>query len=130
MESSKSQKEISMIYDIHQKPTCIEKAFGEKYHVKDTHSKHQISIRFVLVLMTVYMVQGARDSLVIATQYYLPAVFDIDPIEMENFQTIIIIPWTIKMIYGLITDLIPICGYKRKIYIIFFEVVIKNSHSI
>ena len=32
-------------------------------------------------------------------------------------------PWSLKLIYGLISDNIPICGYRRKIYLIFFSFV-------
>ena len=118
-----SKHHIAFIFDKDEKPTCIERLFGEQYHVKDDYIRHQISLRFILVLMTVYMVQGGRDCLVIATQYYLPAMFDIDPAELEHFDTIIMLPWTIKIIYGLIIDSIPICGYKRKIYMLSFGIL-------
>ena len=42
---------------------------------------------------------------------------------MQNFQTIIMLPWTIRLVYGLIIDSFPIFGYKRKIYMIFCSIL-------
>jgi hypothetical protein len=30
------------------------------------------------------------------------------------------LPWSLKIIYGLISDNVPICGLKRRPYLIFF----------
>jgi MFS family permease len=44
--------------------------------------------------------------------------FQAPPHILSYIQTFTAIPWYIKPIFGLITDLLPICGYRRKIYII------------
>jgi hypothetical protein len=41
-----------------------------------------------------------------------------DPGDMTKFMSIIHLPWSIKIIYGLISDNVPILGSKRKSYII------------
>ncbi len=37
---------------------------------------------------------------------------------MAKIQSIISFPWSIKLLYGLISDNLPILGYKRKYYVI------------
>jgi len=41
-----------------------------------------------------------------------------DPGDMTMYMSMIHIPWSIKIIYGLISDNIPIAGTRRKSYII------------
>ena len=41
-----------------------------------------------------------------------------DPGEVQNIQAFVAIPWSIKIIYGLISDNFSICGSKRKSYIL------------
>jgi hypothetical protein len=43
-----------------------------------------------------------------------------DPAEMAMYGSLQSLPWSLKVIYGLITDNVKICGLKRKPYIIFF----------
>jgi len=43
-----------------------------------------------------------------------------DPDEMQIYTTIISLPWVFKIFYGLISDNVPICGLKRRPYLIFF----------
>ena len=108
------------LYDTQSPPSCTEKIFGESHHVKDEYTQHQISAGFILTVISVYTVQGARDALNIAFFYYFQAIFNFGPSELQQFQSYITIPWTIKMFYGLMIDTLPICGYKRKPYILIF----------
>ena len=55
----------------------------------------------------------------LATNYLFMNKFQAPPHILSYIQTFTAIPWYIKPIFGLITDLLPICGYRRKIYIIF-----------
>eukprot|EP01084_Bolivina_argentea_P034283 63439_1 len=110
------------LYDKNTKPTRIEKIFGETHHVKDKYVSHRITIRFVLTLFAVYVVEGCSDWLTIATRYYGTAIWDIGPSDMQNFRSIITLPWTIKIIYGLTIDCLPLFGYKRKSYMLLFGI--------
>jgi hypothetical protein len=40
------------------------------------------------------------------------------PIELQETNAYMLIPWSFKLIFGLISDSFPICGYKRKVYLI------------
>ena len=55
----------------------------------------------------------------LAIQYYFKDTLKLQPGSMSRILSISSIPWTIKPIFGLITDLCPIFGYRRKFYIFF-----------
>jgi len=39
---------------------------------------------------------------------------------MALYNSLITLPWCFKILFGLITDNVPVCGLKRKPYLIFF----------
>lgn len=41
-----------------------------------------------------------------------------DPGDMTKYMSIVHLPWSIKLVYGLISDNVPILGSRRKAYII------------
>ena len=44
--------------------------------------------------------------------------FNQTPVDVQNINSITSIPWILKPIWGLITDTVPIFGYRRKTYLI------------
>jgi hypothetical protein len=46
-----------------------------------------------------------------------------DPGDMAMYNSLITLPWCFKILFGLITDNVKLCGLKRKPYLIFFGVV-------
>jgi hypothetical protein len=46
-----------------------------------------------------------------------------DPGDMTKYMSIIHLPWSIKLIYGLLSDNVPIAGSRRKSYIIIMGIV-------
>lgn len=42
---------------------------------------------------------------------------------MALYNSVITLPWSLKIIYGLISDNVKLCGLKRKPYLIFFAFV-------
>jgi hypothetical protein len=49
--------------------------------------------------------------------------YHMQPAEMTYIQGIISFPWVIKPIWGLCTDMFPICSYRRKSYLFIFGVL-------
>jgi hypothetical protein len=49
--------------------------------------------------------------------------FALIPDNAQIFLTIIDIPYTINILYGIISDAVPICGSFRKSYILIFGVI-------
>jgi Na+/melibiose symporter-like transporter len=55
----------------------------------------------------------------IAIQFFFKNDLQLEPATFAQIQTLIKFPWMIKPIYGLLSDRVPIFGYRRKYYIIF-----------
>jgi MFS family permease len=54
----------------------------------------------------------------LAVTYFFKDTLNVQPADLSRLTSISLIPWFLKPFFGLLTDLIPICGYRRKIYII------------
>lgn len=70
-----------------------------------------------LAYLIISFVQGITTISDLAVQYFFKDVLLLQPAEMSRVMSILMIPWIIKPILGLITDLVPIFGYRRKVYI-------------
>lgn len=49
--------------------------------------------------------------------------YGLEPSYSQFLSSFIYIPWSIKILYGLISDNIPIMGSRRKIYLIIFGLI-------
>ena len=67
--------------------------------------------------------QGIGSISDLAVQYYFKDDLKIEPARLSQIFSLILIPWTIKPIFGMITDLFPIFGYRRKNYIILCGII-------
>ncbi|KZV47279.1 hypothetical protein F511_07702 [Dorcoceras hygrometricum] len=76
---------------------------------------------FVYGVMVVYGIsQGLGGSLAkVGTEYYMKDVQKVQPSEAQVYSGITSIPWIIKPLWGLLTDVVPILGYHRRSYFVF-----------
>lgn len=76
---------------------------------------------FVFGVIIVYgMSQGLGGALArVGTEYYMKDVQKVQPSEAQVYSGITSIPWIIKPIWGLLTDVLPILGYQRRPYFVF-----------
>jgi predicted MFS family arabinose efflux permease len=84
---------------------------------QDHRAMHRLLVFFALV----YVVEGLGQIGGLIAQplnYYLKAVHGWTPLQVTAFLTVFNLPWIIKPIYGLISDFIPLFGYRRKSYLI------------
>lgn len=69
-----------------------------------------------------YLLLGFNDGMStlsqLAINYFFKNVLKVAPSTLTQLLTIIQLPWMIKPLFGLISDILPIFGYRRKIYII------------
>lgn len=76
---------------------------------------------FVFGVLVVYGISqglgGAFNR--VGTDYYMKDVQKVQPSESQIYQGIISIPWLVKPLWGLLTDVLPILGYRRRPYFIF-----------
>lgn len=73
---------------------------------------------FVLGVMIVYGAsQGVGVGLSrVSTQYYLKDEQKLQPSEAQVYFGVILIPWIVKPLWGLLTDTLPILGHRRRPY--------------
>ncbi|KAK9281681.1 hypothetical protein L1049_004585 [Liquidambar formosana] len=76
---------------------------------------------FVLGVVIVYGIsQGLGVGLSrVSTQYYMKDEQKLQPSEAQVFSGIIQIPWIVKPLWGLLTDIVPVVGYRRRPYFVF-----------
>lgn len=68
-------------------------------------------------ISVVYFVQGSGGIVSIAGALILREEFGLDFYQMGLIGAASMIPWSIKPLYGLLTDLVPIGGYRRRPYL-------------
>jgi MFS family permease len=69
----------------------------------------------------VYVVEGIGQTGGLIAQplnYYLKQTFGWSPVEVTAYLTILNLPWIIKPVYGIVSDFLPIFGYRRKAYLV------------
>lgn len=83
-----------------------------------------LGIKFLIAVAAVYGAnQGLSESLSSFAGKFLlldppPEGLGLTAAEMTAFTGIAMTPWIFKALYGLLSDRVPICGYKRAPYIV------------
>jgi len=73
---------------------------------------------FVILLGIQNINHGLWSVAVLSCQDLFKTYLKMDPGDMTMYMSMIHIPWSVKIIYGLISDNVPIAGTRRKSYII------------
>ena len=69
----------------------------------------------------VYVVEGLGQAGGLIAQplnYFLKQQYGWSPVEVTAYLTVLNFPWIIKPVYGLVSDFVPLFGYRRKAYLI------------
>jgi predicted MFS family arabinose efflux permease len=77
--------------------------------------------RLLFFFALVYVVEGLGQIVGLISQplnYYLKEVHGWSPLQVTAFVTLFNLPWIIKPVYGLVSDFLPLFGYRRKSYLI------------
>ncbi|HEX4409920.1 MAG TPA: MFS transporter [Xanthobacteraceae bacterium] len=77
--------------------------------------------RLLLFFALVYVVEGLGQIGGLVAQplnYYLKEAQSFTPLQITAFITLFNVPWIIKPVYGLVSDFIPLFGYRRKSYLV------------
>src|SRR3984893_16935685 len=75
----------------------------------------------MLFFVLVYLVEGIGQTGGLIAQplnYYLKQTFGWSPVQVTAYLTILNLPWIIKPVYGLVSDFVPLFGYRRKTYLV------------
>ncbi|KAJ0965778.1 hypothetical protein J5N97_026916 [Dioscorea zingiberensis] len=75
---------------------------------------------FVFGVVTVYGISQGLGGAIwrVASDYYWKDVQMVQPSEAQVYQGITSLPWIVKPLWGLLTDVLPMAGYRRRPYFI------------
>ena len=73
---------------------------------------------FLTMLAMQYFNQGTKVLVGLATQDLFKAYYNLDPGRIQTMLAFTMLPWSLKICYGLISDNLPICGSRRKSYLV------------
>jgi MFS family permease len=82
--------------------------------------RRQIS-RLMLFFAAVYLVEGFGQTGGLIAQpltYYLKEVYGWTPLKVAASLAVLTLPWVIKPFYGIVSDFVPLFGYRRKAYLV------------
>ncbi|GMI69954.1 hypothetical protein like AT2G32040 [Hibiscus trionum] len=71
-----------------------------------------------LAVAMVYFVQGVLGISRLAVSFYLKDDLHLDPAETAVISGFSSLPWLVKPLYGFISDLVPLFGYRRRSYLV------------
>jgi len=71
-----------------------------------------------LAIVTIYFVEGALGLARLAQSYLLKDELQLGPAELSALTGLFVLPWTIKPLYGFLSDGFPLFGYQRKSYLV------------
>ena len=89
--------------------------------VRDPLPDRQPVTRLLIFFALVYVVEGLGQVVGLISQplnYYLKQAQGWTPVQITAFVTLFNLPWIIKPVYGLISDFVPLFGYRRKSYLL------------
>ena len=83
----------------------------------------------VIAIATIYFVEGALGIARLAQTFLLKDELHLGPAEMSAIMGVLALPWTIKPLYGFLSDGFPILGYRRRSYLVLVGIVGFLSYS-
>ena len=84
--------------------------------LKSISQKYDMSV--MLALSIVYFNQGFKVFLDLAILDYFKSYLQLEPTMVQYISSIVVLPWTLKIVYGLIADNFPLFGSRRRNYIV------------
>jgi folate/biopterin transporter len=72
----------------------------------------------LIAILVVYFVQGILGLARLAVSFFLKDELGMTPVEVSVLLGVVSIPWMIKPLFGLISDGVPLVGYRRRSYLI------------
>jgi len=101
---------------------------SSKYARRD--ESRQIS-RLMLFFALVYIVEGIGQTGGLIAQplnYFLKQAYGWTPLQVTAYLTVLNLPWIIKPVYGIVSDFLPILGYRRKSYLVLANLMAAGAY--
>lgn len=71
----------------------------------------------VLLFLLSYCNLGLLILVILETKDFCKQYLMIEPSSLQNVSAILMLPWSFKCLYAMISDAVPILGYRRKYYL-------------
>jgi MFS family permease len=97
-----------------------------RQHAGEPPSERRLVRRLMLFFALVYLVEGLGQTGGLIAQplnYYLKQVYGWTPVQVTASLTVLNLPWVIKPVYGIVSDFVPLFGYRRKAYMVGANIV-------
>ena len=82
--------------------------------------------KLVFMFGLVYFAQGLAQASGLISQplsFYMKEVLHFDEAQSTSYLAVLTLPWIIKPLYGLVSDFIPLFGYRRKSWLLLLNVI-------
>jgi folate/biopterin transporter len=73
----------------------------------------------LMAILCVYFVQGILGLARLAVSFFLKDDLGLSPAQVAALMGVAALPWTIKPVFGFLSDGLPLFGYRRRSYLIF-----------
>jgi folate/biopterin transporter len=84
----------------------------------------------VVAIASIYFVEGALGLARLAQTFLLKDELHLGPAELSALTGLFALPWTIKPVYGFLSDGLPLFGFRRRSYLILCGIVGACSYSL
>ena len=84
----------------------------------------------ILAIMAIYFVEGALGLARLAQTFLLKDEMHLGPAELSAISGILVLPWTVKPLYGFLSDGFPLFGYRRRSYLVLAGLVGFSSYAL
>jgi len=85
----------------------------------------------MLFFALVYVVEGVGQSGGLIAQplnYFLKQTYGWSPVQVTAYLTVLNLPWIIKPVYGIVSDFLPLFGYRRKSYLVLANLMAAGAY--
>lgn len=82
--------------------------------------------KLVIMFGLVYFAQGLAQASGLISQplsFYMKEVLHFDEAQSTAYLAVLTLPWIIKPLYGLVSDFIPLFGYRRKTWLLLLNII-------
>jgi MFS family permease len=79
----------------------------------------------------VYVAEGVGQTGGLIAQplnYFLKQTYGWSPVQVTAYLTVLNLPWIIKPVYGIVSDFLPLFGYRRKSYLVLANAAAAGSY--
>ncbi len=69
-------------------------------------------------ILLVYFVQGILGLARLAVSFYFKDTLGLSPAQVSALMGVVALPWVLKPLFGLVSDSLPLFGYRRRSYLV------------